>query len=143
MSTVTVGNTVSVHYVGTLTDGEEFDNSRQRGEPFEFEVGSGSVVPGFDTALQGMAVGETKTFTITPNNAYGDRNQEAVQKVSKSQFPEDFEPQVGMVVQGINTNGGQVRALIDEVLEEDLMLDFNHPLAGKDLTFEIELLGIK
>lgn len=143
MSTVTVGNTVSVHYVGTLTDGEEFDNSRQRGEPFEFEVGSGSVVPGFDTALQGMVIGETKTFTITPNNAYGDRNQEAVQKVSKAQFPEDFEPQVGMVVQGINTDGGHVRALVDEVLEEDLMLDFNHPLAGKDLTFEIELLGIK
>jgi peptidylprolyl isomerase len=143
MSTVEIGNTVSVHYKGTFTSGEEFDSSYDRGEPFTFEVGAGSVVPGFDTALPGMTVGETKSFTIPPNEGYGPRVDEAIQKVPKAQFPEDFDPQPGMVVQGINPQGGQVRATINEVQEEDLLLDFNHPLAGKDLTFEIELLDIK
>ena len=136
------GQTVSVHYVGTLEDGTEFDNSRQREEAMSVEVGSGQLIPGFDLALQGMEVGEVKSVKLPPDVAYGEVNPEAYQTVPHNAFPENFDFQVGGMVQGQNSNGTSVTARIDAVADESVTLDFNHPLAGKTLNFKIELLDI-
>jgi len=136
------GNTVSVHYRGTLNDGTEFDSSHSRGEPLTFQVGAGQMINGFDAALPGMAVGETKNITLTPDQAYGDSNPEAVADVPKTAFPEGFNFQVDAMVQGQNDMGEPVVGTINEVKENDVTIDFNHPMAGKDLNFEIELVSI-
>ena len=136
------GNTVSVHYSGTLDDGTEFDNSRNRGEPITFTVGSGEMIPGFESALPGMEPGEKKTFTISPDNAYGQRNEEAVQTVSASSFPPDFEIVDDATIQGTKPDGQIFLAKVISHTESDVILDFNHPLAGKDLNFSIELMNI-
>ena len=136
------GNTVSVHYVGTLNTGEEFDSSRNRQEPLVFQVGSGQVIPGFNDAVVGMAVGETKSVTVNPENAYGLMNEEAVATISRTDFPEDFDFIEGGVVQAQNETGS-FRGTINSFTESEVTVDFNHPLAGKDLTFEIELVEVQ
>ena len=136
------GNTVSVHYRGTLNDGTEFDSSHSRGEPLSFQVGAGQMISGFDAALPGMAVGETKSITLTPDQAYGESNPEAITDVPKTSFPPDFNFQVDAMVQGQNDMGQPVVGTINEVKENDVTIDFNHPMAGKDLNFEIELVSI-
>ena len=136
------GNTVSVHYRGTLNDGTEFDSSHGRGEPLSFQVGSGQMINGFDAALPGMAVGETKNITLTPDQAYGDSNPEAITDVPKDAFPTDFNFQVDAMVRGQNDMGQPVVGTINEVKDEAVTIDFNHPMAGKDLNFEIELVSI-
>ena len=136
------GHNVKVHYVGTLADGTEFDNSRTRGKTLDFKVGTPGLITGFNNAVVGMATGETKTITLGPDDAYGQVNPEAFQNVPKTQFDEDFVFEVGGAVMGQGPQG-PFRATIHEVQDESVVLDFNHPLAGKDLTFEVEVVEVE
>lgn len=140
---VKVGQTVELHYVGTLDDGTEFDSSRAREETMTVEVGSGVLLAGFDEALHGMKVGETKTIQLSPEQAYGVVNPEAYRDVPHSVFSPDAEIEVGFVVQGQSEDGRPLMARIDKVEEEHVTLNFNHPLAGQTLNFEIELVNIQ
>ena len=142
MSKVEKGSKVKVHYKGTLTDGEQFDSSYDKGETLPFEVGAGQMIPGFDAAVVGMETGDKKTVTIPSSEAYGDRVEDAVQEVSKTAFPPEFEFRLNETVQGADQNGQPLIAKILEVTDETVKLDLNHPLAGKELTFEIELVEI-
>jgi len=143
MNKVKDGNTISVHYTGTFVeDGEKFDSSYDRGESLTFQVGSGQMINGFDQGVVGMGVGETKTIKVQPENAYGLRNEEAVQEVPKDQFPPSFNYSVGTPVQGVNPDGGQITATIISEQTDTVTLDFNHPLASRTLNFEVELLSI-
>lgn len=134
------GDTVLVHYRGTLSDGSEFDSSEGR-DPLSFQVGSGQVIPGFDAAAAGLEVGESVTVTIPAAEAYGERDDEGVQT-----FPLDFfggqVPEAGWTVELETPEGQRVPAAIVEVTDEAAVLDFNHPLAGEDLTFEITLVEV-
>ena len=142
MTKVENGNTVSVHYTGTLNDGTEFDSSYSRDEPITFEVGSGQMIPGFDSALPGMTVGEVKSVAITPADGYGDRNEEATQVVPVSQFPEGLDLTKGQMIRGQQPSGQPFMAKIVSSDVHTVTLDFNHPLAGQDLNFKIELMDI-
>jgi|TARA_R110000824_G_scaffold99058_7_gene236058 peptidylprolyl isomerase len=141
-NTVESGQKVSVHYRGTLDDGSEFDNSRNRGEVMRVQVGSGQLIAGFDTALLGMTVGEVKNIHLGAEDAYGPIHEEAVQEAPKDMFPPDFTFKAGEVVQGRGSMGQPIMAKIVEEKESTVVLDMNHPLAGKDLNFEIELMSI-
>jgi peptidylprolyl isomerase len=141
MSQAKTGDTVKIHYTGTLEDGTEFDSSAGR-EPLEFEMGSGQVIPGFDTAVDGMTIGDSKTVTISPGEAYGDRHDQLVQQVPKSALPDDMKPEVGMQLQSQSPEGQIMNLVVVEVEEESITVDANHPLAGKALTFAIELVEI-
>jgi FKBP-type peptidyl-prolyl cis-trans isomerase 2 len=143
INTVQTGQTVRIHYKGTLEDGSEFDNSRIRGEMMEVEVGSGNLIAGFDAALLGMHVGETKNITLAPKDAYGYTNPKAVLETPKGSFPDGFEFRVGEVITGANETGQPLIATILEEKESTVVLDMNHPMAGKKLNFEIELIGIQ
>lgn len=136
------GDTVRIHYTGTLEDGHAFDSSLNRDEPFEFVLGSGNVIPGFDKAVRGMELGEKKTFTIPVAEAYGPRDTSMVFDFPKSELPGDVDPEPGMVLEAEGEDGGQYRLTVTKVHKDSVTLDGNHPLAGKDLTFEIELLEI-
>lgn len=143
MSQAKAGDTVSVHYTGKLSDGTVFDSSRQRNSPITFEVGSGQVIPGFDTAVEGMSHGESKTVEIPCDQAYGPHQSDRIQKVSREQLPEGLEPQVGLELQAQSQDGQVIPVRITEVGDEDVTIDVNHPLAGEDLTFELELVEIQ
>ena len=136
------GSKVKVHYIGTLNDGSEFDNSYKRGATLDFEVGGGQMIKGFDEAVLDMEVGQKKTVTIPPAEAYGEYSEEANIKVPKSNFPENFEFIQGGLVEGSTESGQPVAALILEIHENEVLMDFNHPLAGESLNFEIELVEI-
>ena len=136
------GSNMSVHYRGTLKDGTEFDNSRIRGEALDFQVGITQMISGFTDAIIGMKAGQTKTVTLAPDQAYGVRNPEALQPVPKEAFGEGFDLKVGETVQG-NGPDGSFLAKIHEVADDKVVLDLNHPLAGEDLNFEIELLSVE
>jgi peptidylprolyl isomerase len=133
------GQCVKVHYRGTLQDGTEFDSSAGR-EPLEFTLGEGQVIPGFESAVTGMEPGDKKSVTIPSDDAYGPRFDEAVQQVPRDIFTE--EPELGSIVQLMTQDGQEVMATVAEVGDENVTLDFNHPLAGEDLTFELELVAI-
>jgi peptidylprolyl isomerase len=133
------GDTVKVNYRGTLSDGTEFDSSEGR-EPLEFVVGSGQVIPGFDGAVLGLESGESVTVTIPAAEAYGDHDDQGLQQFPVSSFPSA--PEVGWAVELSGPGGERVPAVVAEVDDEFVMLDFNHPLAGQDLTFEITLVEI-
>jgi len=141
-STIDTGAKVTLHYKGTLNDGTQFDSSYDRGEPMTVTVGTGQLITGFEEALQGMTTGESKTFTLDPANAYGDRNPEAVTELEKSIFPEDMELEVGVTLPLLNEEGQQFLATVSQVGETTITADLNHPLAGEDLTFNIEVLEI-
>jgi len=141
MTTVNKDSVVTLHYTGTLEDGTIFDSSREK-EPFTFTAGVGQVVTGFDEAVIGMNVGEQKSVTLTPDQAYGPVNDMAYQVVPKSKFDENYVFEVGATVGGEN-QGQQFRATIETVIENHIVLNFNHPLAGKDLTFDLEILSVK
>ena len=136
------GHNIKVHYVGTLADGTEFDNSRTRGTTLDFQVGSPGLITGFSNAVVGMTTGETKTITLGPDDAYGQVNPDAFQNVPKTQFEDDFVFEVGGAVMGQGPQG-PFRATIHEVQDDSVVLDFNHPLAGKDLTFEVEVVEVE
>jgi len=140
MAQVKVGDTVKAHYKGTLTDGTEFDNSSGR-DPIEFEVGSGKLIPGFENAVVGMEPGETKTVTIPVEDAYGQRRDELMLEVPKEQVPPDLDASVGDDLV-LERNGQEIRVRVEKVNDQGMTLDANHPLAGEDLTFEIELVEI-
>ena len=135
------GDTVRIHYTGTLDDGTEFDSSTGR-EPLEFSLGGGQVIPGFDSAVDGMSIGETKTVTIEPADAYGQRHEQLVQQVPRNTLPEHMEPTVGMQLQSQSPDGQVMNLVIIGVEEESITLDANHPLSGMALTFAIELVEI-
>lgn len=143
MSKVENGQTVNVHYVGTLEDGTQFDASRPRGQTLTFQVGSGQMIPGFDKAVVGMTVGETKAVTLEPVDAYGDTNPSAIQPTPRAAFPEGFEFTLNEMVQGQDEAGRVVSARIHALEDDTVTLDFNHPLAGKSLNFEIELVSVE
>lgn len=135
------GDTVSVHYTGKLEDGTVFDSSRDR-EPIEFTIGQQQVIGGFDNAVTGMEPGQQQTVTITSDEAYGERREELIFTVPKEQFPEDVNPEEGQQLQ--MTQGEQVAVVtVAEVGDAEVILDANHPLAGQNLTFDIELVEIK
>lgn len=135
------GNTVHVHYKGTLDDGTVFDSS-EGGEPISFTLGAGEVIPGFETAIEGMATGERKTERIDASNAYGERRDELVFTVGKDQMPEDGEVEVGDVLRIGFPDGSTTTVQVAKVEGDSVELDANHPLAGKALTFDLELVGI-
>lgn len=136
------GDTVRVHYHGTLTDGSVFDSSRER-DPLEFTVGSGQVIKGFDTAVAGMAVGDTKTVHIPVAEAYGERRDEMMMEFPLSDFPADVKPEPGLELHMSDDQGHVFPVVVREVRENTAMLDANHPLAGQDLTFELELVSVQ
>tara|TARA_R100000008_G_C3499933_1_gene123133 strand:- start:71 stop:628 length:558 start_codon:yes stop_codon:yes gene_type:complete len=142
MKTVQAGTTVNVHYKGTFPDGEVFDDSRARGIPMKVMVGTGQLIPGFDNALIGMTEGEVKTVNIASDDAYGPRFPQAIFAAPRTSFPEDFPFEIGTPVAGKNAEGLPVRARIVSFTDEEVVLDHNHPLAGKDLNFEIEVVAI-
>jgi peptidylprolyl isomerase len=137
---LTTGQNVTVHYVGTLDDGTEFDNSRTRGEPLKFELGAATIMPAFQDVIREMSVGEKKSVSIGPEQAYGPINPDAVRIVPLDMFNTPDELEVGGLVQGQADNGKRFSAKVKEVTPDGVMLDFNHPMAGKSLNFEIELI---
>ena len=141
MSKVKEGDTVKVHYTGTLTDGTVFDTSEER-EPLEFTLGQGQLIPGFEKAVVGMNVGDSTEVEIPSDDAYGESREDLVISVPKDQLPDDVEPQVGMQLQVNQQDGQPIPVRITDVGEENLTLDANHPLAGQDLKFEIELVEV-
>lgn len=143
MSKVKDGDTVKVHYTGTLTEeGTVFDSSQDR-EPLEFTLGEGQLIPGFEQAVVGMEVGDDTTVEIESDNAYGQRREDLELEVSKSDLPDNIEPEVGMQLQMQQQENGQAIPVQITAVEDDFVkLDANHPLAGKDLTFEIELIEL-
>ena len=134
------GRSVSVHYTGTLDDGTVFDTSRGR-DPISFEVGSGKVIAGFDQAVLGLKVGESRTVRIDSDDAYGERNENAVLVVPRDQFPENMEIVPGMQVQGSGPQG-EFPAIVTAVASNGITIDMNHPLAGMDLNFDIEVVEV-
>jgi len=138
---VTNGQNVSVHYKGTLADGTEFDNSRVRGQTLSFQVGDGRMIRGFNDAVVGMAVGETKSVTLPAEKAYGPRNESAINKVPRTAFGEDFEFIIGGTVQGSGPRGNFLAKIL-QVTQDTVILDMNHPLAGETLSFEIEVVSL-
>ena len=142
MKIVEDGSKVSLHYRGTFEDGTEFDSSHSRGEPITCEVGSGNLISGFENALSGMKEGETKKVTLGPEDAYGDINPDAVQEVPRTAFPDDFVLKEGATVYGTNSVGQEMMAKINSFTDDTATLDFNHPMAGKTLNFEISVLEV-
>ena len=141
--TVEDGSSVTLHYRGTLNDGSEFDSSYSREEPMRVVAGGGQLISGFDKALNGMTVGESKTFTLAPAEAYGDPDPDATLTLERTVFPEEFEFEEGMSVPLSGPDGRSFIATVKTFTDADVTMDMNHPLAGKDLTFEIEVLGIE
>jgi FKBP-type peptidyl-prolyl cis-trans isomerase 2 len=135
------GDKVRVHYHGKLRTGETFDSSNGR-EPLEFTVGSGQVIRGFDDGVRGMQVGDKKTVEIGVNDAYGQKENERIIEFPKTQFPQDLTPEVGMQLMMSDGQGQQLPVTITEVKDDSVVLDANHPLAGQDLIFDIELVEI-
>ena len=134
------GKVVSVHYVGKFTDGEVFDSSEGR-EPLQFEVGSGQLIPGFESAIIGKVVGDKVTANITPEEGYGLVREDLIVSVPLDKMPGDVE--VGQALEAQGDNGQSAQVFVKEVNEDNVIIDGNHPLAGKDLVFEIEVVEIQ
>ena len=141
MSQAKTGDTVKVHYTGKLEDGTQFDSSAGR-DPLEFTVGSGQVIPGFEKAVEGMAVGDSRTVNIPPEDAYGPRHEQMVQQVPKTALPDDLDPTEGMALQARGQDGNVVNLTVTAVDTDSITVDGNHPLAGKPLNFDIQLVEI-
>ncbi len=142
MSQVKQNDTVKVHYTGKLTDGQVFDTSEGK-EPIEFTLGEGQLIPGFEKGLIDMKLKEKKTITIPKEEAYGEPRPELVQEVEKSQLPEEIKPEVGMGLVSKTPDGKEMNLIVAEVKDETIVVDGNHPLAGKDLVFDLEVVEIK
>lgn len=141
MAKAAEGNTVAVHYTGKLSDGTVFDSSRER-EPLKVELGKGEVIPGFEDALAGMEIGETKTVEIPADQAYGERREELIQSVSRDELPDEVQVQVGDQLQARTQEGQLIMVRVESIEDDSVQLDANHPLAGKDLTFDLEVMEI-
>ena len=136
------GRNVRVHYKGTLSDGTVFDSSRDRGETLDFELGKPGMIAGFQSGIVGMRTGETKAFNVLCAEAYGQPLAEAVIKVPKDAFHPEMKLEVGEAVLGQDPQGQPLRAVISAVEDDGILLDHNHPLAGKDLNFDVELMQV-
>ncbi len=141
MTQVKTGDTVRIHYTGTLSDGTTFDSSAGR-DPLEFTVGSGQIIPGLDQALPGMQVGETKSVSVAADDAYGQADPAARQAVPRTEIPDHIPLDLGTQLQVQTPTGQTLQVVVADVTETEVTLDANHPLAGKDLTFDIELVAI-
>ncbi len=141
MSQVKEGDKVKVHYTGTLNDGSVFDSSRER-EPLEFEIGSGSIIPGFEKAVLELTPGNSTTVEIPSTEAYGEVREDMIISVEREKLPADIDPEVGMQLQLQQPEGGAMPVVISDVTESHVTIDANHPLAGRDLKFDIELVEI-
>ncbi len=141
MTAAQQGDSVKVHYTGSLVDGTQFDSSVGV-DPLEFTLGSGQVITGFDEAITGMEPGEKKTVTIPADKAYGQRNEEMVINAPRDQVPDNITPEVGQQLQLSGPNNQPIIVKVIEVTDEHIQLDANPPLAGKDLTFDLELVSI-
>ena len=136
------GSTVKVHYTGTLDDGTVFDTSVER-EPLEFTLGEGKVIPGFEAAVKDMEVGQSKTVTIPAEEAYGSHRSDLLVPIEREHLPEGLEPEVGQRLQMQQASGKMSIVTITDVAEKTITIDANHPMAGKDLTFKLELVESK
>ncbi len=142
MPQVKTGDTVKVHYTGKFEDGTIFDTSNDR-DPLCFTIGEGQVIPGFEQAVVGMSLGESKTTKVLSDEAYGPYRKEMIVALPRNQLPADLEPKAGQPLQMVNqADGRRVIATVIDVSESEVTLDANHPLAGKDLTFDIQLIEI-
>lgn len=141
MKKVENGLYVSVDYTGTLQNGEVFDSSRNS-QPLEVQMGVGQLIEGFERELRGMALNQKKSFTLSPEDAYGQRDESLTRDFARSDFPTDLEPQVGLTIGLQTAEGRRMPALITYLDEEKLSVDLNHPLAGESLTFDIEVVSI-
>lgn len=141
MSEAKSGDTVRINYIGTLTDGTMFDSSEGR-EPLEFQLGSGQIISGLEREVEGMKVGDRQTVTVPAEAAYGPHDAAKVQKVPRDALPQELEPKQGMQLQARTPQGGQVALVVTAIDEQAVTLDANHPLAGKDLVFDIEIVEI-
>jgi peptidylprolyl isomerase len=139
MTAVKAGDTVRIHYTGTLTDGTTFDSSQGR-EPLEFTVGEGQIIPGLDSALPGMEVGDQKQVQVAADEAYGQKDPQAMQPVPRGEIPDHIPLDIGTQLQVQDGSGRVAQVQVAEVTDETVVLDMNHPLAGEDLTFDIELV---
>lgn len=135
------GSKVKVHYTGTLEDGTQFDSSRGR-EPLAFEVGAGQMIKGFDSAVDGMQVGDVKNISIAPAEGYGEKSDQLIYRFPKEQLPPDMNPEVGNQLALSGENGQQIPVVVIEITETEIVLDANHELAGQTLKFEIEMMEI-
>jgi FKBP-type peptidyl-prolyl cis-trans isomerase 2 len=142
MSQAKQGDTVRVHYTGTLEDGEVFDSSKGR-EPLEFVVGAGQVIPGFEKAVEGLAPEESRKVTLPPEEAYGERDDSRVLTIERERIPSEIDIEVGTTLQMQTPEGQALPVTVQDIGEESVTLDANHPLAGKALTFEVELVEVK
>jgi len=142
LSRVKKGDTVKVHYTGTLNNGEIFDTSKER-EPLEFTLGQGQLIPGFEKAVIGLSVGDSTQVEIPSTEAYGEERGDLIINVPKDQLPDEVTPEIGMQLQVNQPDGQPIPVRITEISESELTLNANHPLAGEDLKFEIELVAIK
>ena len=140
MAQVKIGSEVKVHYTGKLENGTEFDTSRNR-DPLQFTVGEGQLIPGFEQAVVGMEQGDSKTVKIPAEQAYGPRNEEMVLEVPREQFPSHIKPVVGQQLE-LHQADQVIGVTITEVSDNNVTLDANHPLAGEDLTFDIQLVEV-
>ena len=141
MTQAKTGDTVHFHYTGTLSDGSVFDSSQGR-EPLSFTLGSGQIIPGLDAALDGMTVGEAKTVTIPPEQAYGPRDPQARQAIPRDQIPADIPLEPGTMLQMQSPDGRAIPVTVAEADDQQVVLDANHPLAGQELTFAVEVVAI-
>jgi len=141
MASAKTGDTVKVHYTGTLADGTVFDTSRDQ-EPLEFTIGQNMVIPGFENGIVGMNEGDSKSISIPAGEAYGTYNEQLVAVVPRSQVPPEMELSLGMILQVRSPEGSLARAMVREITEAEVTLDLNHPLAGHDLVFEVGLVKI-
>lgn len=142
MSRVKESNTIKVNYTGKLSNGQIFDTSEGK-EPIEFVLGQGRLIPGFEKGLIDMELNEKKTIEIAKDQAYGDVNDNLIQELQKTALPEDMEPKVGMGLVSKSPDGKEINLMIVEVKEESIVIDGNHPLAGHDLVFDVEVVEIK
>jgi peptidylprolyl isomerase len=135
------GDTIKANYTGRLTDGTVFDSSEGKA-PLEFEIGTGKLIAGFENGVIGMQTGNTKEITIDPEDGYGKKIQELIAEVPRDRLPDDLSPEVGQKLQVNNPNGQSFPATVTQVNDDSITLDANHPLAGKTLVFEVEVVDI-
>lgn len=141
MAQAKLGDTVRVHYTGKLDDGTVFDSS-SNGDPLEFTIGDGNIIPGFEKAVVGMSPGDQKTEVIPAEQAYGEHREEMVVVVDRAQMPPEMQPEVGQQLEIRQPSGETIPVVVTDISEADITLDANHPLAGEDLVFDIQLVEI-
>jgi peptidylprolyl isomerase len=141
MSEAKKGDMVKVHYTGRFEDGSLFDSSKDRA-PLQFTLGNGEMIPGFENAIIGMKIGDTKTAKIAANEAYGPYIDDMVMRIGKDKFPADMELKTGLMLKIRQPEGNAINVMVTDISDDEVVLDANHPLAGKDLEFDIELVHI-